>query len=239
MSKVSWIFILVFGLVGAGAGIGEYFILASHFRFRADAVRVDGELVGYQRHRGGKGGTVYAPRVRYVVPAPEGGAGVAHEVVGSVRSSWRGWNPGDKVPVWYRSSAPEEARIGSFMEQWFVPLLLGVFALLFGGIATGFLLAELRRIRTWRWLEHSGMSVQARIVEVDRDSSVKVNGRSPWVIRAQWQHPVTQTVHVFTSERLWFDPAPFVAGREQIGVRVDADDPRRHRVDIDWLPKQG
>lgn len=238
MSKVSWIFILVFGLVGVGAGVANYFILSSHLRFRAEAVRVDGELVGYVSSRGSKGGTMYAPRVRYTVPGPEGGEGGTHEVVGSVRSSGRGYDIGDKVPVYYRAAAPHEARIGSFMEQWFAPLLLGLFALVFGGIAAGFLVAEIRRVRTWRWLEHSGMSVQAHIVEVDKDSSLKVNGRSPWVIRAQWQHPVSKAVHVFQSEHLWYDPTPFLGGREQIGVRIDADDPSRHRVDISWLPKK-
>ncbi|MCB1611107.1 MAG: hypothetical protein KDI60_04995, partial [Xanthomonadales bacterium] len=66
----------------------------------------------------------------------------------------------------------------------------------------------------------------------------KVNGRSPWVIRAQWQHPVTSKVHMFQSENLWFDPSEFIGDREQIGIRIDADQPERHRVDISWLPKQ-
>lgn len=238
MRKASWIFICIFGAIGLAASVGEFFLLASHFRFRAQAVQVQGELIGYASSRGSKGKTMYAPRVRYVVPAPEGGPGTAHEVVGSVRSSSRVWDEGEPVPVWYLPSAPHEARIGGFMETWFLALMLGVFGLVFGGIALGFLMAEIRRIRTWRWLEHSGMSVQAALVEVARNTSVKVNGRSPWVLRAQWQHPLTRAVHVFDSEDIWFDPTPFVAGREQIGVRLDPDDPSRHRVDIRWLPKQ-
>lgn len=238
MRKVSWIFILMFGGFGVGAAVADFYLLSSHLRFRADALRVEGELVGYVSSRGSKGGTLYAPRVRYEVPAPEGGPGTPYEVVGNVSSSSRGYDIGDKVPVYYRGSAPHEARIDSFMEQWFAPLLLGFFALVFGGIALGFLVAEIRRIRTWRWLEHSGMTVQARIVEVGKDYSLKVNGRSPWVIRAQWQHPVTRAVHVFQSEHLWYDPQPFLAAREEIGVRIDADDPERHRVDIAWLPKK-
>jgi hypothetical protein len=124
------------------------------------------------------------------------------------------------------------------MEQWFLATLFGCFTLIFGGIAVGFLVAEIRRHRTYAWLAHSGMTVQARITEVGKNTSLKVNGRSPWVIRAQWQHPVTQQVHVFESENLWYDPSEFLGGREQIPVRVDADDPSRHRVEISGLPKK-
>jgi len=42
---------------------------------------------------------------------------------------------------------------------------------------------------------------------------------------------------LFESENLWFDPSEFISSRQQVPVRVDADDPRRHRVDISWLPK--
>lgn len=232
------LFILIFGLVGIGMGIGEFFILRSVLDFRANAVVAEGEVVDFVTSRGSKGGTMYAPVVRYRVPAPEGGAGAVHEVRGSVSSSSRGYDIGERVDVMYRPDAPHEARIRNFMEQWFLPTLFGLFTLVFGGIAGGFLVAEVRRHRMYAWLQHSGMTVQARLSEVGKNSSLKVNGRSPWVIRAQWQHPVTQAVHVFESENLWYDPGEFMAGREQIPVRVDADDPARYRVDLSWLPKQ-
>jgi hypothetical protein len=232
------LFIIIFGLVGLGMGIGEFFILKSVFEFRSQAVAVPGEVVDFVTSRGSKGGTMYAPVVRYNVPAPEGGIGASYEARGSVSSSSRGYDLGERVEVLYLPDAPAEGRIGSFMEQWFLPLIFGVFTTVFGGIALAFIGVEIRKRRMYTWLQHSGMTIQARINEVGKNTSLKVNGRSPWVIRAQWQHPVTQEMHVFESENLWYDPNEFIGDREQIPVRVDADDPRRHRVDLSWLPKK-
>lgn len=236
--NVSRLFILVFGLVGLGMGIADFYIVRNLLAFRAEAVQTEGTVVGFVTSRGSKGGTMYTPQVRYDIPAPEGGIAASHEIRGSVSSSSRSYDIGEKVVVYYRPQQPEDGRIGSFMEQWFLPLIFSLFALVFGGIAASFLVSEVRQARMYAWLATHGMTVQARISEVGKNYSLKVNGRSPWVIRAQWQHPVTQAVHVFESENLWYDPGQFIGERKDIPVRVDADDPKRYRVDIGWLPKK-
>ncbi|MCP5475624.1 MAG: DUF3592 domain-containing protein [Rhodanobacteraceae bacterium] len=230
-------FIVIFGLVGLAMAVADFFVIRHTLNFRDGAVTTEGEVIDFVSSRGSKGGTMYAPRVRYSVPLPEGGAGASYEIVGSVRSSSRGYDVGEKVKVLFRPDRPADGQIGSFMEQWFVATILSVFTLVFGGVAIGMIVSAIRRKRMYDWLEHSGMTVQARIVEVGKNTSLKVNGRSPWVIRAQWQHPVTSKVHMFQSENLWFDPSEFIGDREQIGIRIDADQPERHRVDISWLPK--
>ena len=232
------LFILIFGLVGIGMGVGEIFILKNLHDFRSQALVTEGEVVDFVTSRGRKGGTMYAPRVRYAIPAPEGGVGAEYEIVGRVSSSGRSFDIGERVGVLYRPDKPADGRVDSFAETWLLPLIFGIFSTVFGGIALAFLAAEVRKRRLHAWLQHSGMTVQARISEVARNTSLKVNGRSPWVIRAQWQHPVTQKIHVFQSENLWYDPSEYVDGRDQCPVRVDADDPSRYRVDIEWLPKQ-
>lgn len=229
--------IVIFGIVGLGMALASYFVISLNLSFRDGAVSTQGEVISFEHSRGSKGGTMYAPRVRYTVPQPEGGTGASHEIVGSVRSSSRGYDLGEKVKVLYRPEAPADGRIGSFMEQWFVASIISVFALVFGGVSLGLIIAAIRQKRMYAWLEYSGMTVQARIIEVGKNTNLKVNGRSPWVIRAQWRHPVSSTVHVFQSENLWFDPSEFLGGREQISVRIDADRPERYRVDISWLPK--
>ncbi len=231
------LFILIFGLIGLGMGIGEFFVLKQVLEFRSQAVAVEGKVVDFVQSRGSKGGSLYAPRVRYNVPAAQGGVGQTYEITANISSSARGYDLGERVAVLYRLDAPAQGRIDSFIEQWFLATLFGAFTVIFGGIALGLVIAELRKRKMHSWLAHSGMSVQARIVEVGKNTSLKINGRSPWVIRAQWQHPVTQAVHLFESENLWFDPSEFISSRQQVPVRVDADDPRRHRVDISWLPK--
>lgn len=236
---VTRIIALIFGLVGLMMGAAAIWVTVSTLQFRATALRTEGEVIGFATSRGSKGGTMYAPQVRFQVPAPEGGAGASVEIHGRVSSSSRSYDVGDRVYVYYAPEHPEDARIDSFMEQWFFPLIFGFFGLVFGGIATGFIVAEWRQRRLYAWLATHGMTVQAKLIEVARNTSVKVNGRSPWVLRAQWQHPITQAVHVFDSEHLWYDPSEYVGERREVPVRVDADDPTRYRVDIRWLPTSG
>jgi len=231
------LFLFMFCFFGLGMASLDVFLIRDVLRFRAGAAMTAGEVIGFRSSRGSKGGTMYAPIVRFAVPLAEGGSGQSFEITGSVSSSNPGFDEGDKVDVMFHPDRPGEGRIQSFMEQWFGPLIVGLFALIFNGIWLGFAAYLIRQRRMHAWLEQHGMPVQADLVEVRRNTSLKVNGRSPWVIDAQWQHPLTGTVHSFSSENLWFDPSDYVKGRAKLDVRVDADDPRRHRIDLSFLPK--
>lgn len=66
--NVSRLFILVFGLVGLGMGIADFYIVRNLLAFRAEAVQVEGTVVGFVTSRGSKGGTMYSPRVRRRLP---------------------------------------------------------------------------------------------------------------------------------------------------------------------------
>lgn len=233
------LFIAIFALFGIGMAALEFWIISDTLRHRADSVRTEGQVVDFVTSRGSKGGTMYSPRVRFDVPGAEGGVARSVEIVGRVSSSSRGYSLGEKVGVLYKPADPEDGRIDSFMEQWFAVLMISIFAVVFNGVWIGFVIAEIRKRRMWGWLEQYGMTVQAKITEVGKNYSLKVNGRSPWVIHAQWLHPVRNTVHELKSENLWFDPSQFLEGRSEIGARVDADNPRRHRLDLSFLPEKG
>jgi hypothetical protein len=231
-------FIVVFGLVGLAMGGAAGWALWDTLGFRAGAARAEGVVVEMNAHRDSDGSLMSTPTVQYSVPAPEGGVGSVHQIRSRVSSNPPAYQLGERVTVFYRLDDPAEARIDAFTEQWLLPTLFGSFALVFGTVALGFLFAQIRKRRMWRWLEDNGMPVDADFLEVGKDYSLKINGRSPWVLRAQWQHPLTGAVHVFQSEHIWFDPTPFMGERRTLTVQVDADDPKRHRVDIGFLPKK-
>jgi hypothetical protein len=233
-------FILVFGLVGLAMGAAAGWALWDTLSFRAGAMRAEGVVVDMYSVRSGTRQSVSSgPAVRFSAPGAERGEEVSYEFSSRIQSDPPAYHVGERVAVLYRPENPADARIDGFTEQWFLPLLFGLFGVVFGGVALGFMVAQIRKRRMWRWLEEHGMPVDADVLEVGKDYSLKVNGRSPWVLRAQWQHPLTQAVHVFESEHIWFDPTPFMGDRRKLTVRVDADDPKRHRVDIGFLPKKG
>ncbi|MBN8532379.1 MAG: DUF3592 domain-containing protein, partial [Alphaproteobacteria bacterium] len=86
-------------------------------------------------------------------------------------------------------------------------------------------------------LKISGQRIEAEITGVDFNTSLRVNGRSPWVIRAQWYDVAQGGVRTFESESLWFDPAPYLDKRKTIGVFIDPAKPGRYAVDTSFLPK--
>ena len=56
--------------------------------------------------------------------------------------------------------------------------------------------------------------VGAEFKSVDKNRSVKVNGKSPYRIYAQWLHRQSNTVFMFESDDIWFDPEPFIKNKE-------------------------
>jgi hypothetical protein len=104
-------------------------------------------------------------------------------------------------------------------------------------VGGGFVVARALRRRRRQWLEIHGTRIEARFTGVERDTSLTVNGRSPWRLMCQWQHPYTREVHVFASDHLWYDPSEHV-NRETLEVLIDPQHPGRHHVNIRFLPRQ-
>jgi hypothetical protein len=51
-----------------------------------------------------------------------------------------------------------------------------------------------------------GISAQAKVVDIFIDRSLRVNGRSPWVIVAEFQDPITGETIQCKSHYLWKSP---------------------------------
>jgi len=73
---------------------------------------------------------------------------------------------------------------------------------------------------------------------VDVNTSLKVNGRSPWILTAQWQNTADKALYTFKSDSIWFDPTEFVKG-ETLEVLINANKPSMYHVDLGFLPKHG
>jgi hypothetical protein len=208
--------------VGLGLLIGTGVTARSTLRFRAAAVAVEGAVVDLE---GGK------PVVEFA-----DGAGARRRVVGSISSDPPAFERGERVTVRYSPADPDDARIDGFLESWFIPTLLGGLGSIFFAIGAGFSLWEIRKRRLRAWLRLNGTRVQATYTGTRLDTSVRINGRHPWRLTAQWQNPVTQVVHTFESDVLFYDPGDFVR-RDTVEVLIDPSDPRRHHLDVGFLPR--
>jgi len=232
--KFLWIIGGVFFVVGMGLLFGGVSWWRSNAAFAAHATSVEGtvsELV-YRRSSKGNGGT-YVPVVDFSTPD-----GNRIHVTGSSGSNPAAYSRGDKVRVLYDPANPQGAQIDSFGERGFGPALLTGLGTVFALVGGGVLAARVRQRKLRKWLAQNGLRVQARFEGVDYDTSLTVNGRHPWRLLAQWQHPATQKMYSFRSDAIWFDPTRYVQ-RETLDVIVNADDPKQYELDISFLPKNG
>jgi hypothetical protein len=184
----------------------------------------------YQRS-GSDGGGSYYPVIEFRT--------VRNEAVvfrGSVGSNPPSFRRGEQVRVLYDPTTPEIAKIDSFFQLWFLPLVLGVMGLTFGGAGGGYWAWYLAKLRRGSWLQGHGRPVDADIVDIGVDRSLTVNGRSPWRITAQWLDPSGDKLHLFKSDHIWFDPEPFVDG-DKIRVLIDPQNPDRYSIDLSFLPE--
>ncbi len=226
------IFVSVFGLVGLVFLGVAFFTTRAELAFRAGAISAPGTVVELESRSGSKGGTVYAPVFEFADRNDR-----VHRVTASVASSPPSFRRGEAVRVLYRPENPEEARLDSFMETWFLPLIFGAIGSVFTSIAGGCLIYSFHKRTRRSSLATSGTRVQARVDGVEHDESTRQGDRIPWRIVAQWQNPVDQKVYVFRSDEIWFDPTPYV--HQTVDVLVDIDHPHQYVMDIAFLPEPG
>lgn len=119
-------------------------------------------------------------------------------------------------------------------------LLISLLGAVFLGLGLGFLVVVRRAKRRRRRLLETGQRIWAQMVGIDYDTRFKVNGRCPRVIFCQAVEPGTGRVYTFQSEGLWYDPEPFLRGREQLPVFVEPGNYRHYAVALDGiLPEAG
>jgi hypothetical protein len=227
MKKVGLLFTLVFGLIGVGLLAGALYALSSTISFRSNSKRAEGVVVDLDWRSGSA-----SPVVEW--KDPKGGV---HRISGGVSSKPPAYSKGEKVDVRYDAANPDHARIDGFLENWFVAMILGILGAVFGGVGAGFGIYGWVQKKNRDWLRVNGLRIQAKFTGVDINTSLRVNGRSPWVLTSQWQDPKSGMVYAFRSESIWFDPSPYVKA-DTLDVLINAAKPSMYWIDIAFLPKQ-
>jgi hypothetical protein len=224
---MKWFGGLVFLAIGVTTLVAGACVWRSQARFAAAAVHADGVVVDNVYRRTSKGGS-YRPAVEFTTPS-----GRAMRIVGEVGSASPSYARGAHVRLLYDPAHPEQARIDSFTERWLAQLVLLLVGVVFTPVGLALVVARIRAAVLRRWLVRHGTRVQARFGGVERDASLRVNGRNPWRIACEWTDPTSHKAYMFRSESVWFDPAPFVHG--DLEVWINPADPTQHFVDLSFL----
>lgn len=220
----------VFAIVGACMLAGAFALYSSTSSFLERAVTTQGTVVELIRSRSSDSISYY-PIVEFTTTS-----GHAVEFQSNSGSNPPSYNRGEQVSVIYESSAPESAKIDSFFSLWGGATIVGGIGLVFGLIGGGMLAYGVVKRRSNAHLQKNGVEIQADFQGVEHNTSLTVNGRSPFNIVCQWLHPQTGELYIFRSENLWFDPSDHVE-YEKIPVLVDESNLKKYWVDTSFLPK--
>lgn len=223
-----WIFFFgIFALVGTVMGAVALSVWLRNDALMTGGVRTEGRVVAL-RYNGSSANAV----IEY-----ETDWGETQTWVSEVSSSPPAYEVGETVRLWYDPQDPGRVLLDG-LDRWFLPALFGGFFVIFGGIGYGGMLAQWSRRRRKKWLLTNGTPVQANFTEVSRNSSLRVNGASPFVILCQWHDPVGNKVYTFQSDSIWFDPTPYLPGKT-LQVMIDPRNPKSYHLDTSFLPESG
>ena len=214
----------LFGLVFTAIGGGFWW---SDHKIASVGLHARGEVVGFDESYSSDNGTSYRPRVTFL-----DADGQRHSFTSKIGSNPPSHDNGEQVEVIYDPAMPERALIDSFSDRHLFPLVFGGIGMLCACIGVGVIGWGLRRRRMIERLKRSGLRIEADFTDCYRDTSVKVNGRSPWRVTAQCKHPGTGKLQVFTSDMIWADPGAMLKGRK-VPVLVDPQDDRHYYVDLE------
>jgi hypothetical protein len=219
--------VALFGLVFFG--LGAYLISQSYLAARSgiDAV---GKVVDIRTSRSSKGGVTYSPVIEFVSRD-----GQTHRFTSGYSSSWRP-EIGKSEPVIYDPARPEDAIEKSAFQMYVFP---GIFAavgllVLFLGLALPPLISSRHRMKEQR-LRSMGRQVQARITGAAK-TGFEVNHQPYYAVTAQWLDPTTNTVHIFKSFGMPYDPSQALQGKQEVTVYVNPSNPKDYWMDTTFLP---
>lgn len=217
-----------FAAIGIAMLGGALFWIQQTRSFLSEAAVAQGTVVDLVRSGGD---STYRPVVRF-----QAADGKAIEFTSGAGSSPPAYSKGEKVEVLYRPAAPQDAAIKGFISLWLGPTILGGLGAAFLAIGASMIAVVRIKAQQAAYLRAQGMPIQTKFQGVELNTSLHVNGVSPFRVVTQWRNPATSELHVFRSENLWFDPSDHIK-TEHITVFVDPADPKKYAVDLSFLPK--
>lgn len=235
--KTLTIITTVFTLFGAtffGIALFSFIHTQNFVKAAASTEGVVLELKPVESSSTNSGGYTYAPVVKFKTPD-----GKNIHFKSSTSSNPPEFSVGQTVPVLYNRSNPQEAQVDSFVQLWLLPTVFGGFGIIFMGVGATLIVSSLLSKKKEKWLQENGQKIQTKFSNVEWNTSLTVNGQSPYIIVSQWRDPATYEVYTFRSQNIWFNPEEFIknSDTELIDVYVDPKNMKKHYMDISFLSK--
>lgn len=218
----------IFAVIGLLLLMGGSYLYLSGYSQEKSGIVTTGQIIDLSVHRSDNG-ISYCPVVKYTDGQE------AYVMESSYCSSGYRNASGDNVEVIYPPGIPANAVIHSFGGLYGGAVILLGMGVIFVLVGTLPLIIMYLRGKSAQRLLRDGMPVKARITGADMNTTISINGRSPYRIVAQVHNSAENTVKRYYSRNIEFDPAPFIH-REFVTVYVDTKNPDNYFMDISFLP---
>ncbi|MBU0578288.1 DUF3592 domain-containing protein [Patescibacteria group bacterium] len=223
--KAAYIIYFVFTAVGIALIAAGFIFLKNTNDFIKQSTSAPGIVIDME------GYDTYKPIVEFITETGE-----VITFAGSVSSDPPAYSVGEEVEVLYIPDNPQRAEIKSFLQLWFMPLIMGGIGIIFFGVGFGIFLYRRYRKKLIERLKMSGRVIETEFVRVNVNTNLAINGKHPYNIITQYNE--NGTVHVFKSENIWYDPTNYVT-QKKITVMVDPNSMKKYYMDISFLPEEG
>jgi len=221
---------IIFFLIGIGMLIGGIFAYRSNQQFLQSSLKSTGTVTGLDLKHSSDSSSYY-PVVQFRT--------LENQVINfksSVGSNPASYQVGETVEVNYNPTNPNSAKINDFTSNWLTVLILGLMGSVFSFLGLILPVNTIRLSRKKKWLLENGKRISSEFQKIEINKSFSVNGRHPYMIVSQWHDVETQTIHIFESENIWYNPEKFV-NNKTIDVLVDSKNYKKYCMDINFLPK--
>lgn len=226
-TKVRIIF-WIFAAIGLLMLMGGSYLYLSGYSQEKSGIVTTGEIIDLSVHRSDNV-ISYCPVVKYTDGQD------AYIMESSYCSSGYRNASGDNIDIIYQPGIPGNAVISAFGGLYGGAVILLGMGVIFALVGTLPLMIMHRRGKSVQRLLRDGMPVKAGITGTDMNTMISINGRSPYRIVAQVHNRAENTVKLYYSHNIEFDPAPFIH-QEFVTVYVDTKNPDNYFMDISFLP---
>lgn len=138
---------------------------------------------------------------------------------------------GEIVNILFDPSDPKNAKVDDVLDVWFTTAIFAILGVIFSSIGGGILGYRIFKAQRKAWLTTHGHPVQAKISEIYQKKNVIINGKSPWIIEAQWLSPEGK-MYLFESDYFEFKPHDLISGTTELTVMIDPKNPKKYYMKL-------
>lgn len=220
---------ILFLLVGISFTVVSAFNFLNTLNLLSNSHKTLGKIVGINEERQSKGGYMYSPLIKY-----KSGTGDEYVYSSATKTGYSSYKIGQEVELIYDKNNPQNARINSILDIWFLTILMGVLGSVITITGVILLSTTLKKRRQTEYLKKNGQKILADFTNIGR-GLVEINGENGYVINCQWVNPQDNVIYTFKSDDIWFDPTNCVKDKK-INVLIDLKNPKKYYVDLSFLP---